>query len=300
MAILTPFNYVKAKSLSEVVKLLRKHKANAMVLAGGTDLVGHLKEDILHPKWVIDIKALKELKKIEIKGSTLHIGALVTYGEIVDSKLLQKKFPVIVEIAKKVASVGIRNRATLVGNICSAVPCLDSGPILVAMDGLVLTKSSSGLRQVPAAKWFVHARKTSRKPNEIVLGVKIPLPKEKYGATYIKLGRYNGEDLAQASVFTLIEKTKTKKEIYRIAFGSVAPVPVRATKIEKVLNQNKLSEDFICQAKKIVGSEVNPITDLRATKEYRLHMCEVMLERALKASQSRMENKGPAYGEALI
>ncbi|MCM2324041.1 MAG: xanthine dehydrogenase family protein subunit M [Oligoflexia bacterium] len=293
MAIQEAFEYAKPKTLREATKLLRKNKG-AMVLAGGTDLVGYLKEGFVSPSLVIDIKSLAELKKIEFKGNALHIGALVTFTDILESKVVAKKLPVLREIAEKVASVGIRNRATLVGNICSAVPCLDSGPVLVAMDGVVHVKSTLGARKIPAEKWFLGARKTARKPGELVTGVSIPLPKGKAAGCYLKLGRYQGEDLAQASVFVLM--VGGKKPEFRVAFGSVGPVPSRGRRIEKSLNAGE-SETA---ARALVGSEIKPITDIRATREYRLHMCEVMLERAVQAARARLTGDGPAYGAAII
>lgn len=296
MPILNEFEYLKPQSISEALKLLSKHKA-AQVLAGGTDLVGNLKEGAgAVPSLVMDIKGLRELKKIEVKSGSLHIGALVTFSEVIDSKVIAQKFPVLCEIAKKVASVGIRNRATLVGNICSAVPCLDSGPVLVAMGGFVHVKSTKGARKIPAEKWFVHARKTSKKPSELVLGISLPLPKSKWGACYVKLGRYQGEDLAQASCFVALDRSLQ----YRVAFGSVAPVPRRAHRVEKILNKKKLSAEVLAQAKNAIPSEISPITDIRATKEYRLHMCQIMMERALGAAQTRLAGQGPAYGVSVI
>jgi len=294
MSIGATFQYAKPKKVSEVLKLLAKTKG-AVVLAGGTDVVGALKEGAITPPLLVDIKGLEELSRIEVKGEALRVGALVTFAEILESKLIQSKFPVLAEIAGKVASVGVRNRATLVGNICSAVPCLDSGPVLVAMGGFVHTRGVRGGRKIPAEKWFVHSRKTSIKPGELVTGISIPLPKEKWGACYIKLGRYRGEDLAQASVFVSL----TKKQC-RVGFGSVAPVPRRAQKLEKVLSGQKLDAGLISRVKALVPTEVTPITDVRATKEYRLHMCGVMLERALRAAEARLLGAGPQYGEDLI
>lgn len=298
MPIINEFQYYKPRSVGEAVKLLSK--ANTLVLAGGTDLVGSLKTNVVSPAHIVDIKGLKELRKIEVKGGAIHIGALVTFAELMESKVVKSKFPVLAEIACRVASVGVRNRATMVGNICSAVPCLDSGPVLVAMGGFVHVKSSKGGRKIAAEKWFVHARKTSRKPNELVTGVSIPLTLSKTGGPtqccYLKLGRYSGEDLAQASVFVCLDR----KNNYRVAFGSVGPTPLRGAKIEKVLNGQKLNEQVMTEAKLLVKDCVSPITDIRATKEYRLHMCEVMLGRALTAAQGRLSGKGPEYCAHLL
>ncbi len=299
MPITHSFDYQKPGTLREALALLARK--NAVALAGGTDLIGYLKEELVSPELLVDLKGLKELKRIEHRGGALHIGALVTFAEVIDSKVIGKKLPVLAEISKKVASVGIRNRATLVGNLCSAVPCLDTGPILVAMDALVLVKGKRGSRKIPAEKWFIAPRKTARKPGELVTGISIPLPRGKAAACYLKLGRYRGEDLAQASVFVSIEQSSrgAKARNFRVAFGSVGPVPCRARKIEKALAAGGALIDMVA-LKKLVPAEISPITDIRASKEYRLHMCQVMLERALAAADGRLNGTGPAYGASLL
>jgi len=295
VAIVHEFEYLKPKTLKEALHAVAKNRG-AMLLAGGTDLVGHLKEGSVAPSLIVDIKGLRELKKIVLKGRILNVGALVTFGELMESRVIQSKFPVLTEIAGKVASVGIRNRATMVGNICSAVPCLDSGPVLLAMDAIIHVKAVRGGRMIPAKKWFLQARKTAIKPGEIVTHVSIPLPEEKGAGCYIKLGRYQGEDLAQASVFVWMGK----KGQSRVAFGSVGPTPLRGTRIEKHLKGKKLDPAVLDLAKELVSEEVSPITDIRATKEYRLHMCKIMLERALLSAEARIRGNGPKYGKSLI
>jgi carbon-monoxide dehydrogenase medium subunit len=195
-----------------------------------------------------------------------------------------------------VASVGIRNRATMVGNICSAVPCCDSGPILLVYDAAVLVVGPSGKRKVPLHDWFLGPRKTVLKRGEIATGVTLALPRKKYGACFVKLRRYEGEDLAQASVTVLAYADNT----YRISFGSVAPRPIRGEKIEALLESRVLSDDLIQEAVRLVPEEIAPITDIRATKEYRMLMVGVMLERGLRAAVGRITGSGPAYGTSVI
>jgi carbon-monoxide dehydrogenase medium subunit len=195
-----------------------------------------------------------------------------------------------------VASVGIRNRATMVGNLCSAVPCCDSGAVLLVYDAAVQVTGPAGKRKVPLRKWFLGPRKTVLKRGEIATGVVVPLPKQKHGACFVKLRRYEGEDLAQASVTVLALAGNS----YRISFGSVAPRPIAAERIEALLEGQPLSDDLIQQAVRLVPEEIAPITDIRATKEYRLHMVGVMLERGLRAAVARLAGTGPDYGTSLV
>jgi CO/xanthine dehydrogenase FAD-binding subunit len=295
VSILNNFGYVKPKSISEAIRLLSKYK-KASILAGGTDIIGNIKEEIERPEVLIDIKGLTTLKKIRLDSGNLQIGALVTFTEIMESAIIKKKFPVIAEVAKTVGSVGIRNRATLIGNICSAVPCMDSGPMLCAYDATVIVQGPRGKRKIPIAEWFCRPRKTSLKKGELVTGIIIPLPKKKHAGCYVKLGRYSGEDLAQASIMVLALSDGT----IRVAFGSVGPVPIRAYCIEELLNGEIVDDDLIEKVKNLILEVIFPITDIRATKEYRMHMCKIMFERGIKTAIDRLDGKGIEYGISVI
>lgn len=295
MAISHEYEYFKPKLAKEALEILRKYKNKASILAGGTDLVVWLKEDFIAPEALIDIKCLPGLNNIELKSDTLSIGALVTFNELIDSEVINEKFPLIKEMSLTVASTGIRNRATMVGNICAAVPCCDSGPVLLVYDAEIHLLGPKGESKIPISEWFLGPKKTSREADEFVTGISLKLPKEKHEGAYVKLGRYKGEDLAQASVAVL-----SKGSDLNVAFGAVAPKPIRSSKIEKELKGQKLSKELIQKALSLVPSEISPITDIRATKEYRLEMVKVMLERALLATESRLSGAGPEYGAKHI
>ena len=295
MAITHQFDYAKPKSLDEALNLLSQRR-NYAILAGGTDLINMLKDGLTQPKLVIDIKGLNALNKISFKGGALQIGAGATFSDLLKSEIVRERFPVIIEIAKTVASVGIRNRATVVGNICSAVPCMDSGPLLCAYDASVLTTGPKGSRKIPTEKWFIAPRKTALRKGEIVTGVSIPYPKQKHAGCWVKLGRYAGEDLAQVSVLILALADGS----FRISFGAVAPVPVRARTIEQLLSGQEITPPVIQKAVKMIEEEIKPITDIRASKEYRMHMAKVMFERGIRAAIGRLNGSGPEYGASLI
>ncbi len=295
MPILQEFEYFKPSSVNEALHLLSHYK-RASVLAGGTDLVNNLKSEIDQPDAVVDIKGISGLHTIVFKKNILTIGAAVTFSELIASKIIQSKYPVIAEAAKTVGSAGIRNRATMVGNICSAVACADSSPLLLVFQANVLVQGKKGKRKVAIAKWLKGNKKTDLKKGELVLAIEIPLPAKKYAGRFVKMGRYSGEDLAQASVVILA----LPKNQFRIAFGSVGPVPMRAAAIEKVLNGREPSPELIKEAKAMVPALISPITDIRATKEYRMHMSQVMFGRGLNDAVERFRGKGSDYGVSLL
>ncbi len=295
MPIVNEFEYFRPATVAQALKRLAQFKRPA-ILAGGTDLVNLLKEGSESPDAVVDIKGLAPWRKISFAGGRLQVGALVTFAELIEAKIVRLRFPLIAETARTVGSPGIRNRATMAGNICSAVPSLDSGPLLLAYDAVVATVGPAGKREIPIAQWFRGPRKTALRRGEIVSSLIIPLSAEKHAGCFIKLGRYAGEDLAQASVLAMALAGNR----YRVAFGSVAPVPFRAKAIEELLHGRELDARLLAEAKNLVAGSISPITDLRATKEYRLHMCRVMLERSLIAAAERLVGRGPRYGDRLL
>ena len=296
MTISHEFEYFKPESLAEALELKEKYGARASLLAGGTDLINNLDDEVVSPEAVIDLKGIKELARLDTSGSRLVIGALATFSDLLESPVVKKGYPLLWEAAGEVASVSIRNRATMVGNLCSCVPCLDSGPPLVIYEALVILNGTKGKRTIPIFDFVQGPRRTTLRDDEIAVGVVIPELPAKRGEGFVKLKRYKGEDLAQASVGVMAVAGGE----FRVAFGSVAPVPVRARSIEKLLKGKKLSPGLIAEAQKLVANEIAPISDVRAGKEYRLHMCRVMLERALNASASRLQGDGPKYGTSLI
>ncbi|MBC8174151.1 MAG: xanthine dehydrogenase family protein subunit M [Candidatus Marinimicrobia bacterium] len=295
MMILHEFDYFTPEAVEEALALLSSYE-NPAILAGGTDLVVNLKEEIEVPEVVIDIKRLKELGRIEFKNNNLFIGALVTFSELIEAEHVNEKFPLIMETSKTVGSVGIRNRATLVGNICSAVPSMDGGPLLSVYEAEVVVRSLKGERKIPISNWFHAPRETAINKGEFVTHVSIPFPGKNYSGCFVKLGRYSGEDLAQASVAVVAFFDNT----YRVAFGAVAPIPVRARRIEDLLNGKVLNDSLIEKAMNIIPEEISPITDIRASREYRMHMCKVMFERGIRAAVNRLKGEGPQYGTSVI
>jgi carbon-monoxide dehydrogenase medium subunit len=160
----------------------------------------------------------------------------------------------------------------------------------------VLLESAGGCREVPIGEWFLGPKRTAIREGELVGGVRIPLLARNHGACYVKLGRYRGEDLAQVGVgIAALEGHE-----YRVAFCAVGPIPTRARKIEAMLHGRPLTDDAVRAAQAVVGDEIRPITDIRASREYRMHMARVMLGRGLQAAVARLAGEGPAYGESVI
>lgn len=284
MVISHEFEYIKPATLDEVASSLSRYKDKARILAGGTDLNVQLKEDRETPDVLIDIKGIPGLNMIELEKGELRIGAGVTFSDLIASPVVKGFFHMLWEASTTVASVGTRNRATLAGNICSAVPSLDSGPALLCYDAKIIARNKKGERAVSIHDWFTGPKKTALKSDEFVTHIIIPVLAMKNGTSYMKLGRYSGEDLAQAGVGVVV----TADLNYRVAYCAVGPVPKRSSRIEALLKGKNPDKNLIQEAQKIAVSEIAPITDIRATKEYRAHMISVMLERGLRTASERI------------
>ena len=166
--------------------------------------------------------------------------------------------------------------------------------MLLTLDTTVHLTGPEGSRSIDINDWFVGLRQTAKTADEVVTHLTIKL--QRHGGVYVKLMRYAGEDLAQAAVGIVVYPEND----YRVAFGAVAPTPFRCARIEEALAGNDLTDDLINHVVAMVPDEIRPITDMRATAEYRTHITEVMLRRGLVAAAERLEGKGPAYGTRLI
>ena len=296
MSIACEFEYAKAGSLKDALRLLaRRVPGGSMPLAGGTDLVAWLRDDAVEPGQLVDIKGLAELRGIRLRGGRLWLGANTTFSEIVESPLVRRHAPVLAEAGGMVASVGVRNRATVAGNICSAVPCCDSGPALLAYGASIHVVTARGRRTISAARWFVGPRRTALPRGGLVTGISLPVAK--HAGAFAKLKRYRGEDLAQASVAVRVDA----RGGWQVAYGSVAPTPVRGPKVERLLKGVKKPDAALLKkASALAEAEIAPITDIRSSEVYRRMMVGVMLRRAVQLAVRRMAGRGPDYGLNIL
>ncbi|MDO5563700.1 MAG: xanthine dehydrogenase family protein subunit M [Eubacteriales bacterium] len=272
------FEYLAPTTIKEVVDLLLKYKNKACILNGGTDVVIRLRERLISPEYIIDIKHIKELKGINlnIKEKYLFIGALSTMNEISANEYVKKYYPYYAEACHSVGSNQVRNRATSVGNIVNASPLADSATPLYALDATLIIEGQNGRREVPIREFITFVRKTVLQEGEIVIGIKIPLYENTKGV-FSKNARRREVDLS--NVCATIVKIGNE---YKIAFGAVAPTPIRLTKTEEFLKNKEISDKTIEEAKELAIKEVSPIDDIRASKEYRLDIVKVIIDRSLR------------------
>jgi carbon-monoxide dehydrogenase medium subunit len=272
------------------LNLLAKYGGKARVFAGGTDLLVSMKKREVLPEHLINLKGIAKLKGIHDGKEGVKIGALVTLGEIEHSKTIRDKFGVLWDAAQVMASRQIRNLGTIGGNLCSAQPSADTAPPLIVLNASVEIISSKGKRKVPVEKFFKGPGESVLKPSEILTQIMIPNPLKKSGGVYLKLMRRAAMDLAQVGVAACLSADSEKKTCtgVRIALGAVGSTPLRALKAEQVLLNRELNETLGKEAGKIAAREANPRSSLRASKEYRREMIEVLTKRAVMTAYDRI------------
>jgi carbon-monoxide dehydrogenase medium subunit len=287
------FGYVAAKNVDHAVALLGEHGAKAKILAGGTDLLVELKHAAHNPEIVIDISRLGELKDIAVVDDGLHIGALATHAEIMSSPIIGGMFPALVDAAHTIGAVQTRNLGTLGGNLVTCVPSMDSGPTLIALDASVTVAGPSGRRKMALADLFVSPRKTSLKAGELLIDIVIPKQNLGKPTAFEKFGLRKGQALAlvNAAASFWVDRDKSIFVAPRIALGAVAPTVIRAPKAEAYLDGRKINAEAMAEAGRIAATEAKPISDFRASADYRRDLVAVLVKRALANAQARSTAK---------
>jgi carbon-monoxide dehydrogenase medium subunit len=289
------FEFFAAKSSSHAVALLTEHAATAKVkiIAGGTDLLADLKFSTHGPDVVIDISRADDLKSITVTEQGLVIGALVTHSQIMRSPIIRDMFPALVDAAHTIGAVQTRNLGTLGGNLVTAVPSMDSGPTLMALEALVTVAGNAGRRQLPLSEFFIGPRKTILKPDELL--AEIIIPKQNLGKPthFLKFGLRKGQALALVNVAASvwIDWDKNIFKAPRIALGAVAPKVIRAPQAEAYLEGRAVSPEAMAEAGRGAVGAAKPISDFRASAEYRRNLVAVLTKRAIEGAYALAQAK---------
>jgi CO/xanthine dehydrogenase FAD-binding subunit len=280
------FELYTAKDSQHAVSLLAEHGPSVKVVAGGTDLMADLKFSAHSPSVLVDISRLDDLRHIRLTDEGLSIGALVTHTEIMRSPLIRDMYPALVDAAHTIGAVQTRNLGTLGGNLVTAVPSVDSGPTLVALDAVVTILGSAGQRQLPLRDFFVGPRRTALKTDELLLDIIIPKECLDKPTHFLKFGLRKGQALALVNVAASIW-IDWEKHVFlhpRIALGAVAPTVILASSAEAYLDGREITPEAMAEAGRIAVRDAKPISDMRASAEYRRDLIAVLTKRALEGA----------------
>lgn len=280
--------YFEPETVEECCRILQDYGEDAKLLAGGTDLAPRLKNKILKPKAVVGIWNIPTLQDIEVTAEGLTLGAAAQLRKISLDPALEKDYQVIREAAGHVSSMQVRNVATIGGNACNASPSADAIQGLMAMKAAAVIAGTEGSREVPIEDFFTGPGKTVLTTGEMLVSFKVPAPKPGTGAVYKKFAIRGDTDISIVGVSCslTLQKDGTVEDV-RISLAAVGPKPMRATAAENLLKGKPLTAELIQEVGEAAAMACTPISDQRATAEYRKEMIRVWTRHAVEEAASR-------------
>ena len=281
------FEYLRPTNLDETLSYLKDYAGKSKLLAGGTDLVLLLQQGLLHPSHIIDISRVPELNYIRQEDGHLKIGAATKMRDIELSDLVRSKAPLLAEASQLVGEIGVRNIATIGGNLANASPAADSAPPLLVLDASLKVRNSNSERTIRLTDFFLHVKKTVLSPDELVTEVDVPIPPSHSGGAFFRLAKRGGNIISIVSAGAFLALKGKVCSVARIAMGSVAPTPIRIKSAEKTLEGAEPTPEKIRAAAQKAFDEIKPITDIRASAEYRRDTSRVYVRKAIEEALVR-------------
>jgi len=275
------FELVAPGNLPAVLSLLAERPGKWLPIAGGTDVMVQYAAGKLMNRSLVSLWKLPELRRIEVSDDEVRIGATTTYTDLRRHEIIRQEFSILASAAAWTGGIANQNRGTLGGNIVNASPAADSLPALLVYDAQLILASVRGERRVPYSSFHIGYRKTILAADELVKAVCI---RRRFGGFFSfsrKVGPRNAQAISKVCVAALARRKGEIVEDVRIAMGSVAPVPLRMEKTERVIQGNALDAATLQRARLTAMDEVRPIDDIRSTVAYRRAVCGNLVEEFL-------------------
>jgi len=277
------FDYWEPRTVQEAIALLSRYGGTAKVVAGGTDLLNAIRSKLIAPEHVVDIGSIPGLDSLTYDDhGTLSIGALATLRAVETSAQVKNHHTVISQAAGQIGSIAIRNVGTIAGNLCHASPAADMAPSLLALGAKVKTVGPAGERTVTLDDFFAGPGRTVLANDEMLVEIQVLAMPPQTKAVYLKHAIRGAADLAIVGVAVMASLEDGCCRNVKIALGAVAPTPMRARNSESVLEGKKLDDALIENAGRAASDECRPITDVRASADYRREMVGVLTRWAIK------------------
>jgi carbon-monoxide dehydrogenase medium subunit len=284
--------YLLPRTLSEALDHLAEHDGNAQVIAGGTDIILHLRHGAETVETLVDISRIPDMGSIREVNGAIVLGGLVTHGQVSHSALINEKAAALSKAAAAIGSPQIRNMATVGGNLVNGHPAADAAMPLLALDASVTIASKNGDRVVPLDEFFLGYGKTAVDPRrEILTKIQFPMPKNNQGNSFLRLSKRGALTIGVLILSAAVEADKADSviETARIALGPVAATPIRASKAEAMLRGAPINNDTLEMAAEAVRGESTPLTDpVWGSAEYKKEMISVFTKRGLKAALNQI------------
>jgi carbon-monoxide dehydrogenase medium subunit len=276
------FEYSEPPTLDDAVRRLREGGAETMLLAGGTDLLVQIREHVRRPTQVVNIKKILGIDDLEFDPvAGLRIGALTTIRAIETSPVVQRHYAGLHRATVHFASIQVRHRATVVGNVCRASPSADTLPPLIADGATLRLHGGDGVRTVAVEDFCTGPGKSMLRADELVTHLHVPAPAPHTGTVYLKHGRRVEMELATVGVAVSVTRDGAACREIRIVLAAVAPTPLRAVAAEAALRHRQVTPEAIAAAADAAMAEARPIGDVRGSADYRRQMVGVLTRRAI-------------------
>lgn len=281
--------YVAAQTVEEAVRAVSQ--TGATIFAGGTDLMPRWFRNLVpRPTAVVDIKGVEQLRSVKLADGEVSVGACVLMSELETHPTIRAAAPILAEAAARIACPQIRNRATVGGNLCNGSPAADTAVPLILLDAVLeiaaCRPNGIATREIPIAGFFRGPGSTALQPGEVLTCIRFkPLPAGSFCA-WDKFGTRPAMEIAVASVGVVLHRAEGRVVAARVAYGSVAPVPLRGRHAESVLVGQPLSREVVDRCVAAASEEISPITDVRASAGYRREIVGVLLRRMLENAAS--------------
>lgn len=286
------FDYAAPTTLGELLQLNAERNGQAKLLAGGTDLIDHIRTGRLTPEIVIDVKKVPELNTLEVGGDGLRLGAAVPCYRVYESPEVCRDYAALADSCRIIGGVQIQSRASVGGNLCNSGPAADTTPSLIALNATCIIAGPNGERKVPAHEFCTGPGQNVLQPGDLLIEMRFPRPDANSGSHYRRFIPRNEMDIAVVGVGASVTLDAAKETITkaRIALGAVGPTPIFAEEASDCLSQQPISDDALRKAAEAAKAVISPIDDMRGTIAFRQHVTGVLTERVLKLAIERAKS----------
>jgi len=281
-----PFHYLAPTSLAQALTMLTEHP-EATPLAGGTNLLVQVKEGHREVETLLSLRLVPELQEI-VHGDGVRIGAGVTMAQIAADKRIQAHYGALATAAGLLGSVQTRNMATVGGNLCNASPSADTAAPLLVLDAEAVIAAPEGERRMPLRDFFVDRGRTALRVGELLREIYLPLRQARSGSAYVRHIPRAAMDISVVGVAAALGLDDAGRIMHpRLALGAVAPTPIRVPTAEGVIDGQEPSQELFTAAAELAAAAAHPVSDVRASAEFRRHLVRVLVERALPEALAR-------------
>jgi carbon-monoxide dehydrogenase medium subunit len=279
------FTYLKPGSVKEALAMLAEHADECKVICGGQSLLIVMRQGLVAVDYLIDLKGLNELSYIKYDAKEgLKLGATTTHRTIEKSDVIKKNYPILVAMEEKLASIQVRNWGTIGGNLAHADAAGDPAPVLISLGAKIKLGSAKGERVMSLEEFYTDLFETAMEHDEIVLEVQVPPAAPKTGSAYQKFNLIENDQGIVAVAATVTADKAGVCQDAKIVLGNAGVTPIRAKSAEQVLIGKKLTDKLFAEAGEAAAGDADPVSDIHASSEFRLHLIKVLTKRMVKTA----------------